>query len=103
MGKNQPPRQTAIPLQHAIDKVTTMSDVIASNRQIIQDSIVPDIKALQSKQELLANQLEMIQRQSIVQHDAMMMTLDAFRAEMRSEFAAIKANNQVEVMRRSGH
>ena len=80
-----------------------MSDVLPSNRQIIQDSIVPDIKTLQSKQELLANQLEMIQRQSIIQHDAMMMTLDAFRAEMRSEFAALKATNQVEIMRRSGH
>ena len=80
-----------------------MSDAPASTQQIIQDSILPELKAIRSKQELLANQLEMIQRQSIVQHDAIMMTLDAFRAEMRSEFAAIKANNQVEVMRRSGH
>jgi len=29
----------------------------------------------------------------------MMKTLDAFRAEMRSEFQSLRANNQVEVFR----
>jgi hypothetical protein len=29
----------------------------------------------------------------------MMKTLDAFRAEMRSEFAALRANNQMELFR----
>lgn len=55
--------------------------------------------ALQSKLDGHAKQLDMLHQQSTVQHDAMMKTLDAFRAEMRAEFAALKANSQVEVMR----
>ena len=43
--------------------------------------------------------LEALQKQSEIQHDAVMKTLDDFRAEMRSEFAALRANNQVEVFR----
>jgi hypothetical protein len=43
--------------------------------------------------------LEALQKQSEIQHDAVMKTLDAFRAEMRSEFAALRASNQVEVFR----
>jgi hypothetical protein len=57
-----------------------------------QDLVAPDLKALTVK-------LESLQRQSEVQHDAVMTTLDAFRVEMRSEFAALRANNQVEVFR----
>jgi hypothetical protein len=34
-----------------------------------------------------------------VQHDALIKTVDAFRAEMRSEFAALRATNQREVFR----
>ena len=34
-----------------------------------------------------------------LQHDSLMKALEAFRAEMRSEFAVLKANNQIEVMR----
>ncbi len=40
-----------------------------------------------------------LQKQGEIQYDAMMKTLDAFRAEMRSEFAFLRANNQVEVFR----
>jgi hypothetical protein len=43
--------------------------------------------------------LEALQKLVEIQHDAVMKTLDAFRAEMRSEFAALRANNQVEVFR----
>ena len=69
-----------------------MSDIITGLRQVIQDLVAPDLKALASK-------VEALQRQSEIQHDAVMKTLDAFRAEMRSEFAALRANNQVEVFR----
>ena len=34
-----------------------------------------------------------------VQHDAVVKTIEAFRAEMRSEFAALRANKQLEVLR----
>jgi hypothetical protein len=76
-----------------------MSDVVSSLRQLIQDLVAPDLKAIQSRQESFAKQMEMVQQQIAIQHDAVMKTLDAFRAEMRSEFAALKATNQVEVMR----
>jgi hypothetical protein len=58
-----------------------MSDVVTGIRQAIQDLVAPDLKAHTVK-------LEAIQKQSEIQYDAVMKTLDAFRAEMRSEFAA---------------
>ena len=69
-----------------------MSDVVTALRQVIQDSIAPDLKAHTVK-------LEALQKLVEIQYDAVMKTLDAFRAEMRSEFAALRANNQVEVFR----
>ncbi|MEO6801663.1 MAG: hypothetical protein ABI197_00305 [Granulicella sp.] len=69
-----------------------MNDMIPGLRQVIHDLVAPDLKAHTVK-------LEALQKQSEIQHDAVMKTLDAFRAEMRSEFAALRANNQVEVFR----
>jgi hypothetical protein len=69
-----------------------MPDIVTGVRQVVQDLVAPDLKAHTAK-------LEALQRQSEIQHDAVMKTLDAFRAEMRSEFAALRANNQVEVFR----
>ena len=69
-----------------------MSDVITSLRQVIQDMVAPDLKALQAKSDSHAKQLDVL-------HDATMKVLEAFRAEMRAEFASLKALNQVEVMR----
>ena len=69
-----------------------MSDIITGLRQAIQDLIAPDIKALQMKVDALNRQIE-------VQHDAMMKTVEAFRAEMRSEFVALRANTQLDVLR----
>jgi hypothetical protein len=57
-----------------------MVDVITGLRQVIQDLVAPDLKAIQAKQ------------------DATTLLIDAFRAEMRSEFAALKAANQTEVL-----
>ena len=76
-----------------------MTDVIASMRQVIQDLVAPDLKAVQAKLDSQSKQIDMITQQAAVQHDATMKVIDAFRAEMRSEFAALRAVNQVEVMR----
>jgi len=69
-----------------------MSDIVTGLRDALQDFVAPELKAKAVK-------LEALQKQGEVQHDAVMKTLDAFRAEMRSEFAALRANNQVEVFR----
>ena len=61
-----------------------MSDIITAMRQVVQDLVAPDLKSHTVK-------LEALQKQSEIQHDAVMKTLDAFRAEMRSEFAALRA------------
>jgi len=76
-----------------------MSAIVASLRQVIQDLVAPDLKSHTAKLEALQRQMETLQRSVEIQHDAMMKTMDAFRAEMRSEFAALRANNQVEVLR----
>jgi hypothetical protein len=57
-----------------------MADIVTGLRQVIQDLVAPDLKAIQAKQ------------------DATTLLIDAFRAEMRSEFAALKAANQTEVL-----
>lgn len=69
-----------------------MTDFVTGLRQAIQDLIAPDLKAIQAKQDAMSRQIE-------VQHDALIKTVEAFRAEMRSEFAALRANNQLEVLR----
>jgi hypothetical protein len=69
-----------------------MTDFVTGLRQVIQDLVAPDLKAILSRQESLQKQLE-------VQHDAVVKTIEAFRAEMPSEFAALRANNQLEVLR----
>jgi hypothetical protein len=63
-----------------------MSDMVTSLRQVIQDLVAPDLKSHTVK-------LDALQKQREVQYDAVMKTLDAFRAEMRSEFAALRASN----------
>jgi hypothetical protein len=76
-----------------------MSDVITGLRQVIQDLVAPDLKAILSRQESLQEQQDSLQKQMEVQHEALVKTIEAFRAEMRSEFAALRANNQLEVLR----
>jgi hypothetical protein len=69
-----------------------MADFVSGLRQVIQDLVAPDLKAIQAKQDATSKLME-------VQHDALMKTVDAFRAEMRSEFTALRATNQLEVYR----
>ena len=70
---------------------------------MIQDLVAPDLKAIQAKQDSLSKQVELqydaLRRQIEVQNNALMTNMDAFRAEMRSEFAALRATNQLEVFR----
>lgn len=49
------------------------------------------MKDLCSKYDALAKELERFQQQSTIQHDTLMRALNVFRAEMRSEFSALKA------------
>jgi hypothetical protein len=80
-----------------------MADFVTGLRQVIQDLVAPDLKAIQAKQDAMSKQIEVqhdaLRRQIEVQHDALMTTVEAFRAEIRSEFAMLKANNQLEVFR----
>ena len=69
-----------------------MADLIGGLRQAIQDLVAPDLKAIQARQDATSKLIE-------VQHDALIKTVEAFRAEMRSEFAPLRANNQLEVLR----
>jgi hypothetical protein len=68
-----------------------MSDIVTGLRQVIQDMVAPDLKAHTISWKC--------SKQMKIQHDAMMKTINAFCAEMRSEFAALRANNQLEVFR----
>jgi hypothetical protein len=63
--------------------------IITGLRQVIQDMVAPDLKVHTVK-------LDALQKQTEIRYDAMMRTLDA---EMRSEFASLRANNQIEVFR----
>ena len=83
-----------------------MSDVISGLRQVIQDLVAPELKSHSAKFESVQKQLDTVQKQieslqkhSEMQYDLMMKTMDAFRAEMRSEFASLRMNNQMEVLR----
>ena len=57
-----------------------MAEIVTGLRQVIQDLVAPGLKAIQAKQ------------------DATTLLIDAFRAEMRSEFASLRAANQIEVL-----
>ena len=76
-----------------------MSDIITGLRQVIQDLVAPELKAHTVRLDALQRQCELIQKQGEVQYDSLMKHMEAFRAEMRSEFTALRANNQLEVLR----
>jgi hypothetical protein len=80
-----------------------MADFITGLREVIQDLLAPGLKAIQAKQDALSKQVDLqyesMRRQIEVQHDALMTNMDAFRAEMRSEFATLRTNNSLEVYR----
>ena len=64
-----------------------MTDIITGLRQLLQDFVAPDLKAIQAKQD--------------AQYNSIMATLEAFRAEMRSELTALRATLQVDVLNKT--
>jgi hypothetical protein len=89
-----------------------MSDVTTSVRQLIQDLVAPDLKAANTKLEGLkelveANHKHSIERTDLLlklaqertdaQYNALTTQLEAFRAEMRSEFASLRAQSTLQV------
>jgi hypothetical protein len=54
---------------------------------LIQDLITPDLKAIAAKQDAMEKHMSL-------QYDVLMKTIEAFRAEMRSEFLSLRAFNQ---------
>jgi len=85
-----------------------MSDVVTGVRQVIQDLVAPDLKAIRARvdaldervttsTELLSRQMELISRQMELQFRALVTALDSFRAEMRAEMNSMRTANQAEV------
>ncbi len=94
-----------------------MSDVVTGLRQVIQDLVAPELKAHTVKLDVLQKQvetlqsslqkqtealqgtmqkhMETLQKQAEIQHDVLVKTLDAFRGEMRTDFALLRAGNQI--------
>jgi len=68
-----------------------LSDIITGVRQLLQELIAPDLKAIQAKQDAMYNA-------SSAKHNAVMAALEAFRAEMRSELTALRASLQLEIL-----
>ena len=66
-----------------------MTDFVTGLRQAIQDLVSPDLKAIPARQEAFQEQMAIVQKQMEEQHDPRVKTIEAFRAEMRSEFAAL--------------
>jgi hypothetical protein len=63
-------------------------NLIAEIRQLLQDIVAPDLKALTIKLDGVQKQLEFSERSMNAQLDAFRAEMAAFRAEMRSEFQA---------------
>jgi hypothetical protein len=79
-----------------------MSDTVSGVRQLIHDLIAPDLQANSAKLDALRKQIEMLQKHVEAHHDASMATTEALRAEMRSEFASLRANSQKDTLRQVG-
>ncbi len=74
-------------------------NIIAEMRQLLQDMIAPDLKALTYKVDGLQKQMELSEKSMMAQLDAFRAEMGAFRAEMRSEFQAQRNLLQNEVLR----
>jgi hypothetical protein len=85
-------------------------DIITGVRQLIQDLVSPDLKAIKEKQEALARELELMRQSTAAQFeaqrqyttaqlDALMKNIEAFRAEFRAEMTLLRTSHQLEVLR----
>jgi hypothetical protein len=74
-------------------------NLIAEIRQLLQDIVAPDLKALTTKVDGVQKQLELSEKSMSAQLEAFRAEMAAFRAEMRSEFQAQRNLLQNEVLR----
>jgi hypothetical protein len=78
-----------------------MSDIVTGVRQLIQDLVAPDLKAILARQNALEKQVDQVEKhldQKIgLQGDLLIKTIEALRAEMRSEFAILRSDFRLEV------
>ncbi len=129
-GRGRRPLRIARPGRglHYLEKVRQMSDTVTGFRQVIQDSVAPELKSHSAKldalqkqidmtRELLTEQMKAMQHTSDLKHETLVdqmramqqsadlksevliKTLEAFRSEMRSEIAVLRLNNDLEVSR----
>jgi hypothetical protein len=91
-----------------------VSDIVTGVRQLIQDLIAPDFKALVARQDATEKRFDSIGRRfdsidkrldrqdkyMALQTEVLVKTIEAFRAEMRSEFAILRSDMQLEIQTR---
>lgn len=68
-----------------------MSDIVTGVWQLIQGLIAPDLKAIVARQDAMEKHLDRQDKNMALQTDVLMKTIEAFRAEMRSEFAILRS------------
>ena len=69
-----------------------MTGLVLGLKRVTRDLLSADLKRIEAMHDALSKLSEL-------KHNALMANLNAFRAEMRSEFAALRATNQLEVYR----
>jgi tetrahydromethanopterin S-methyltransferase subunit B len=78
-----------------------MSDVVTGVRQVIQDLVAPDLKAVRARVDALDEKMtastELLSRQMELQFRALITALDSFRAEMRAEVGGLRSASRAEV------
>jgi hypothetical protein len=72
-------------------------------RKALQDFLAPELRANTAKIESLEKQMtakiESLEKRMTLHLDALSASMDAFRAEMRTEFALLRSNSQLDVAR----
>lgn len=85
-----------------------MSDIISGVRQLIQDLVAPDLKAILARQDAMEKRFDQadsridrsekrLDEKIALQGDLLIKTIEAFRAEMRSEFAILRSDLRFEL------
>jgi outer membrane murein-binding lipoprotein Lpp len=64
-------------------------------RKALQDFLAPELRANTAK-------IDSLEKQMSLRLDALAATMDAFRAEMRAEFASLRSNSQLDIARQVG-
>jgi outer membrane murein-binding lipoprotein Lpp len=61
-------------------------------RKALQDFLAPELREMTAK-------IESLEKRMTLHLDALSASMDAFRAEMRTEFALLRSNSQLDVAR----